>query len=387
MQREKCPHRSAEATGERECESCNGRVRLKTFSCDHPKKPDEVTMGDCAACEYRPQREATVEPATAPVSAEARRVLLLRHHLSPGDVLVMTAAIHSLHKAHPGRFLTAVETSADAIFENNPDVASVLDPVRLTAERIEMHYPAINKARDGGGGLLSLGCNERGIHFMQGFCEHLEQVLGVRVPLLTNRPHLYLSDEEKGWMSQVQEVTAQPTPFWLVCAGRKDDYTAKHWGAAAFQEVVDRLRGKVQFVQVGSNEHHHPPLRGVLNLVGKTDMRQLIRLAWHAQGGLGGVTLLQHLMAAHEKPYVCILGGREPVTWNTYPRQQTFHTIGALDCCRAGGCWQSRVVPLGDNDEKDKSLCRYPTFGDESVPKCMAMIRPAEVADRIAQVA
>ncbi|MBX9677964.1 MAG: hypothetical protein K2X38_04310 [Gemmataceae bacterium] len=335
-------------------------MRLKTFACSHPKTPDAVTLKECGACQHRPF---------------SGRTLLLRHHLSPGDVLVMTAAIHSLHKAHPGKFRTAVETSADAIFEHNPDVITKADALAAKAERIEMHYPAINE------------CNQRAIHFMQGFCEHLGVSLGVPLPLLTNRPHVYLSDQEKGWMHQVQEVTKRPTKYWLVCAGRKGDYTAKFWGLSAYQSVVDRLRGKVQFVQIGASDHHHPPLRGVLNLVGKTNLRQLIRLAWHAQGGLGGVTLLQHLMAAHEKPYACILGGREPVTWNTYPRQQTFHAIGALDCCQSGGCWKSRVVPLGDKDEKDNSLCRYPTFGEEAVPKCMAMISPAEVADRIAAFA
>ena len=54
------------------------------------------------------------------------------------------------------------------------------------------------------------------------------------------------------------------------------------------------------FVQVGETEHHHPALRGVLDLRGRTDLRQLVRLVHHAQGVLCRVTLAMHLAAALE---------------------------------------------------------------------------------------
>jgi hypothetical protein len=95
---------------------------------------------------------------------------------------------------------------------------------------------------------------------------------------------------------------------------------------------------------------------------------------------LGPVTYLQHLCAAWEKPYLCLLGGREPVTWTKYPLQHTFHTMGLLDCCRTTACWKSRVVPLRDGDPKDTSLCLWPLLGlARPSPKCMATIRPDEV--------
>ena len=52
--------------------------------------------------------------------------------------------------------------------------------------------------------------------------------------------------------------------------------------------------------------------------------------------------------AALEKPSCTILGGREPVQWNAYPRAHLFHMVGALKCCQDArdgkGCWRSRVV-------------------------------------------
>ena len=110
-------------------------------------------------------------------------------------------------------------------------------------------------------------------------------------------------------------------------------------------------------------------------------MRETILLAARAAGGLGPVTFLQHLMAAWQKPYVCLVGGREPATWVQYPYQHTLHQVGRYDCCREKSCWRARVVPLGDGDAKDKSLCEHPvTEGlERPAAKCMADILPSEV--------
>src|ERR1019366_681393 len=97
-------------------------------------------------------------------------------------------------------------------------------------------------------------------------------------------------------------------------------------------------------------------------------------------------SFLMHLAAALEKPAVTIMGGREPVVWNSYPRQQLMHTVGMLLCCKSGGCWRSRVEKLGDGAEQDGSLCENPVIGEETIPKCMSMIEPEEVAKKILQI-
>jgi hypothetical protein len=38
------------------------------------------------------------------------------------------------------------------------------------------------------------------------------------------------------------------------------------------------------------------------------------------------------------------------------------------------------VVALNDGHERDRSLCELPVLGDDPVARCMAMIRPEEVA-------
>ena len=70
------------------------------------------------------------------------------------------------------------------------------------------------------------------------------------------------------------------------------------------KKVVDHFKGKIVFVQCGERSHFHPPLKGTVNLVGKTDMRQYVRLMYHAIGCVSPVTFGMHLCAAVESRYM-----------------------------------------------------------------------------------
>lgn len=282
---------------------------------------------------------------------------------APGDAVAMTAAIHSLHTTHPGRYLTAVESKWWEVFEHNPHVTDRIDGM----SELRMHYPAIHQS------------NDRAIHFMQGWCEFLGSALGVDVPLLTNRPHLYFRDPDPPGIEN----------YWVVCSGGKSDFTNKLWGRDNYQEVVNQVKRthNTQFIQVGDGDGH-PRLDGCVDVVGKTTLRGLFDIVRSARGVLCGVSLLMHVAAALEKPAVVVAGGREPVSWNAYPNQQYVHTVGALPCTDTQGhvghaCWRSRVVPLGDNATLDKDTCERPmrSFGD--VPMCMDMISPEHVAELV----
>lgn len=302
--------------------------------------------------------------------------LILCANLCPGDILTMTAAVESLHSTYPGEYETDVRTSAAELWQHNPRITKI-DDDDPDADKIELKYPAINRS------------NQEHIPFLAGYTEDLGTKIGRPLSLKVNRPCLYLSDDEKTWIDQVRHhfTDGRKIPFWLINAGIKNDYTAKAWPIEYFQEVVNCTVGRIQWVQVGAKEHNHPKLEGAIDLRGKTDHRQLIRLAWHSCGGLGPVTYLQHLCAAWEKPYICLVGGREPATWVHYPLQHTLHTIGTLACCRASACWKSRIVQAGDTSNKDQSLCEWPVFGLlRPVARCMASIRPQEVISILERV-
>jgi ADP-heptose:LPS heptosyltransferase len=306
----------------------------------------------------------------------SRRKLILKNSLCPGDILMLTAAVRDLHLAHPDQFVTDVRTTCAALWEHNPYITP-LDESDPAVEQIQCEYPLINRS------------NQAPYHVIHGFRMFLEERLGVRIEPHAFHGDIHLSELEKGWMSQVEETEGLGTRFWIIVSGGKMDYTAKWWDPDRTQEVVDHFQGRIRFVQCGEAGHHHPRLRNVIDLVGKTDLRQMVRLMWHADGVVCPVTMFMHLAAAVEtrpgrpqhRPCVVVAGGREPPHWEAYPHHQFLHTNGALPCCDDGGCWKSRVEPLGDGDEKDGSLCLRPVTlrSGRKLPQCLDMISAADV--------
>jgi SAM-dependent methyltransferase/ADP-heptose:LPS heptosyltransferase len=304
--------------------------------------------------------------------------LILRNFQSPGDIVMLTAAVRDLHARYPGEFVTDVRTACPALWENNPYITP-LEERDPDAELIHCDYPLIHRS------------NQEPYHFVHAFCAFLSRRLDLDIRPTEFKGDIHISNLEKSWFSQVEQIVGASVPFWILVSGGKNDFTIKWWDWRRYQQVVDHFRGRILFVLVGEKSHVHPPLQGVLDLRGQTDLRQLVRLVYHSQGTLGPVSLLMHLAAAVEmkaeyrvqhRATVVVAGGREPTHWEAYPHHQFIHTLGALRCCDAGGCWKSRTLPLGDGDEKDRpeNLC-VDVVG--TLPRCMDMITAAEVARRI----
>jgi len=305
------------------------------------------------------------------------RKLILRNFQSPGDIVMLTAAVRDLHRCHPDEFVTDVRTSCPDLWHHNPQITP-LDEHDPDVTVVDCHYPLIHRS------------NQEPRHFLDGFVEDLNEQLGLRIRTTEFRGDLYISQAEKDWFREIEDRQGASLPFWLFASGGKFDFTAKWWAADRYQQVVDHFRGRIQFVQVGEDHHHHPAVDGVVDLRGQTTLRQLVRLMYHAQGSLSAVSLLMHLAAAVEvkpgmplnRPCVVVAGGREPPHFTAYPHHQFIHTVGALRCCDNGGCWKSRTLPLGDGDVNDRpdALC-VDVVG--SLPRCMDMITPQDVITRV----
>jgi ADP-heptose:LPS heptosyltransferase len=305
------------------------------------------------------------------------RKLLLQCGLPAGDLVMLSAAVRDLHRCYPGKFLTDLRSPCPELWDNSPYRARLSDK-DPEVELIKCDTPLINRA------------NKAPYHYVHGFIHFLNEQLGLKIEPSEFRGDIHLSGLEKSWHSQVRELADQDLPFWIVSAGGKFDVTIKWWDSSRYQKVIDHFRGKMVFVQVGRGEHFHPKLDGVIDLRGKTNLRELIRLVYHSQGVLCGVTCLMHLAAAVEtkagrpphRPCVVVAGGREPVHWEAYPYHQFIHTLGALDCCKDGGCWKDRTYPLLDGSEQDskRNLCLQVRG---KLPRCMDMITPEEVIRRI----
>lgn len=304
-----------------------------------------------------------------------RRKVFFKNYQSPGDIMMITAAVRDLKLSYP-EIDIAVDTACPEIWENNPHVVKFEEKDK-DVEVYNLDYPLIHES------------NEGQYHFIHGFRKDIEEKLGLKIKPTLFKGDIHISEEEKSWMSQVEEMGVKDD-FWIIMAGGKYDFTAKWWSPSFYQQVVDYFKGKITFVRCGELNHWHPPLQNVVNLLGTTDLRQFIRLIYHSVGVLSPVTFAMHAAAAIEckngnknRACVVIAGGREPSQWEKYPNHRFLETSGCLDCCDNGGCWKSRCNKVGDGDSKDKDeeLCFYPVRvrGQIKIPKCMFMIKPKDV--------
>ena len=300
--------------------------------------------------------------------------ILLKNNQSPGDILMLTAAVRDLKEAHHSVQI-GVATSAMPLWDNNWNIDRSLRESDVDRV-IRIGYPLINES------------DKLPYHFVHAFRKELEMQLGLSIPQGPFKGDLHLTDDEKRPLPAVAGMKR----YWIVDAGYKRDFTLKNWGVEQYQKVVDMLRGKVTFVQIGeaSKDHMHRPLNGAVNLIGKTSIRELIRLVYGAAGVLTPVSFPMHLAAAvptpdgRLRPCVVVAGGREPSTWEAYPGHVFLHTVGMLDCCRSGGCWRARAEKLNDGTASDRSICSHPVrVGCDLIGKCMALVRPETVASII----
>lgn len=306
----------------------------------------------------------------------------IKCYLCPGDIVMLVYAIKSILRQHPHVKIN-VNTSCMELWqgvdldlnisENSEDVCV-----------LEAHYETINKS------------NEYPYHFIHGFLDYLKEKMALKIDCEPWHGFLPLSKDEKIY-SYVERITGKKHPYWILNAGYKLDYTAKQWDFSRYQDIVNAFP-ELFFIQIGHEDHIHPELKGknLINLVGKTNLRQLISLVYHSFGVITGVSfpmLLSYAIEANPvfnrpvRACVVVAGGREPNHWQVPPNSQFLHTCGQLDCCAKGGCWKSRVVPLGDqspwgkSDNKDESLCVLPVAlpTGQVIPKCMDMIGSNEV--------
>ena len=339
------------------------------------------------------------------------RKIIFRHKRAVGDAMLFSSGIRDFKLLFP-EILINVDTNFPEVFENNPYIDWSIKKEDPNVEYYEVGYPTIQTCNNGfihftfaflldmisqvdakeklpislgefcaafcNGGDKNLGEDETAIEpFItwrqkyQGFCNNA----------FRQRPDVHLSKNEIDY-NMIQDAYGIEK-YWVVAPGGKSDATTKIWDWRKFQKVVDYYDGLLKFVIIGRDDHIlEENLKGVINLINKTKIRDLFPLVYHAEGCVSGVSFLMHLAGAikgkngrSDKPCVAIYGGREPVSFTAYKSHQILHTNGALKCCDDGGCWQSRVIPMGNDPEKNKRLCHNTiTVDGKTIQKCMDMI-------------
>lgn len=310
--------------------------------------------------------------------------ILLTHWRSPGDIICMTAAVRDLALTYPGRFEIHVGGACSEVWEGNPHIAG------NWAGRLPRRIPRYALSYEA----ALARSNQVKLHFLTAFHRSLELYLAVPLHLLKPYGDLHLLPHERA---------SRPLAgrYWLLISGGKTSIRAKIWPQVHSQRLVDLLRRRgINIVQVGASfpGHEHHRLRNIVNLVGQTSLRDVLRLIFHSEGVICPVTFAMHAAAAFEKPCVVIAGGREPWWWEAYidsaehhfglecsplrVPHRFLHSQGQLECCRSGGCWKTDVrcgSTFGPHD------CVLPVeqAGGPAVPRCLASVSPELVEEAV----
>jgi len=277
------------------------------------------------------------------------RKLILKHGLDVGDTVYMTNAVRDLHLAYPGQYQTDVRTSWPDLWLNNPYITEIADE---DGEHFDIGYPLIQ--------------NPGSMHFSDAFRLDLAKQLGIDIPWTSMNPDLHLSDKEKN-DNIVQREFGYPGKFWVLNAGYKSDIILKHY--PFWQEVVQLLKNKIQIVQMGTSNDYHEELDHVYNLVGKTSVRDLIKLIYWSEGTIGPISCQFVIASAFNKPSVIVAGGKEPPRWQANNYHRYLSVVGCLKCASSNGCWTGKYED-----------CKNRVGG---VPRCFAMISPEEIARNV----
>ncbi|HEY0257031.1 MAG TPA: glycosyltransferase family 9 protein [Candidatus Methylacidiphilales bacterium] len=274
--------------------------------------------------------------------------MLIYFGLAPGDDLLCTAVFRELRKR--GRKRIWMMSNYASLFEGRQDVERVI-PV----EPKDREY-----ALSGGARFLRLEYSRFDVerdqsvppkrHIIAELCAQLDMTGEVAL-----RPYLSLTEAERASASWADGMVATQSSGLVGTYPMKN----KQWYPERFQAVVDSFAGNLKFVQLGSLSD--PLLTDVIDLRGKTSLRETAAVLANCRLYVGNVGFLMHLARAMECASVIVYGGREAPWQSGY--SCNINLYSDLSCAP---CWLWNT-------------CEYDRL-------CMRQIEPAEVSGAIDQL-
>ncbi len=304
--------------------------------------------------------------------------LVLRHG-GVGDAVALSPLVRDL-VAVTGRPVSLSGVHED-LFRYDPRVCTTQDP-QATVVRIN-YKQTIQRS----GGLLDTKnpvTPDRTARYLNAAHEAFRAETGIDLCQSDLRPSLVLGDHE-----QDRPYTE---PYWVLATGTKPDMPVKNFPDTVIAKIVARsgLRWKqVGALYDGRFTHRQRWVPGTENLLGRTTLRDLMRLIAYADGVLCLCSLPMMLAAAFGTPCVALGGGREDAWLHAgLPNVEYLHTMGELDCCKTRGCRRRIAVPgQADVPIPPAWLCDDPVqVGDQAVGRCMTLITPARIDEAMHRV-
>lgn len=296
---------------------------------------------------------------------------------APGDAVAASRLVAALHLRDPATRLAVEGPAAAELFRHDPRVTpdgTGLSPVTLD------YGPTIDLAAAGG----------RALYLDAPLASFIAQT---RVPLPPTppRPDLRLADAERDPGTLPAGLAARG--YWLLAAGSKSDMPLKQLAAATL-DGLDGLTPGVRWVQVGAVapsgalRHRQHAWPYCLNLLGRTSLRELMCLVYHARGVVCGVSLPMLLACAFRTPCVVVAGGREAEALHRVPDWPTLaYLTGSRTrpCERATGCWRQFARAAHADPYPPGTLCAGPredrVWG--AVGGCLADVTVTQLAAEV----
>jgi hypothetical protein len=247
---------------------------------------------------------------------------LISYNGGIGDDLLCTTVARELHDRKHGKIW--VGTKYPELFEENPDArpVSIADwrfgklAALLGADPKPLWYTRYDPGSDKD--------PEPPMHFAAMMC----QQAGVS-GWISVRPYLYLRQPE-GRQGKIAEnqIAMQSTT-----RAAQTPLQNKEWFPERFQSVADSLSGAFTVLQLGGSGD--PKLDNVIDLRGKTSLRQAAAVLSQSRLFVGLAGGLMHLARAVDCPAVIVYGGRERPEISGYVCNKNIQS--APPC---SPCWQ-----------------------------------------------
>ncbi len=244
--------------------------------------------------------------------------MVLHFGVAPGDDLLCTAVAHELERR---KQCVWVCTKYPELFKNNPDIQTTIPIRHRVSHALGLKIKCINYGGKIPGTDRSLIPHE---HLIAMLCRQV----GVRGKIEI-RPYCHLTEAENNTIQKV------PNQIAIMSSGVSKAFPMlnKEWYIDRFQQVVDKLKNDFNFIQIGASAD--PPLNNVLNLCGKTTLRQTAAILRNSLVFVGQVGFLMHLARAVDCRSVVVYGGRESPWQSGY--SANVNLVSNLPCAP---CWQ-----------------------------------------------
>jgi hypothetical protein len=247
-----------------------------------------------------------------------------------GDDLLCTALAHELKRRDGGKIV--MFSRYGPLFQGNPDISAVHDLRYPTMGRLRRWgYPSLVPQYSGYDPATDRDIFQRE-HIITTMCRAAGLTGAIEL-----RPYMSLSEREKisgryfERQAVIQSSGLPPGPGMM---------KNKDWYPERFQAVAREIGSELRLIQLG--QMSDPPLEGVLDLRGRTTLRQSAAILSSSQLFIGQVGFLMHLARAVDCRSTIVYGGREEPLISGYRGNENI--IGPTVC---SPCWQRNKCDYG----------------------------------------